>query len=174
MPYFLSLVDTRRIVPTHAVRRCQQLVDPIFAFLQIKLNITTVNIKPKTNASSIPRQPLDRPPGRPALYNSLEIITQQSAARGTSSRKQHQAISQLRTNTTALFPVYRGERPNQQRRQRHHSNNKARLPRRLYFSTEYSRGKQPTNDAIPGRMRATGFFRGYCLLLTIRPSRGAV
>ena len=33
---FSSLIDSRRIVPTHAARRSQQFVDPIFAFLQIK------------------------------------------------------------------------------------------------------------------------------------------
>ena len=47
---------------------------------------------------------------------------------------------------------------------RHHSNNEARLPRRLYFSKESSRGKEPPADAILGRMHATGFFRGYRLL----------
>ena len=91
------------------------------------------------------------------------MINKQSAARSTSSSKQHKTICQLRTNTTALFPVDRGKRPKQQRRRRHHSNNKARLPHRLYFSIEYSRGKEPPNDAIPGRMHATGFFRGYRL-----------
>ena len=82
-----------------------------------------------------------------------------------SSRKQHPAFCQLRINTTA-FPVDRGEIPKQQRRQRHHSNNKARLPHRLYFSIESSRGKEPPADAIPGRMHATGFFRGCRALLT--------
>ena len=95
------------------------------------------------------------------------MINQQSAARSTSCRKQHKTICLLRTNTTGLFPVDRDKRPKQQRRQRHHSNSKASLPHCRYFSIEYSRGKEPPNGAIPGRMHATGFFRGnrlYCLL----------
>ena len=101
------------------------------------------------------------------------MINQQSAASSTSSRKKHKIICQLRTSTTALFAVDRGKRPKQQRRQRHHSNNKAPLSHRLYCSIEYSRGKEPPNDAIPGRMHTTGFFRGYRLLLTIRDLRVA-
>ena len=41
-PAFSSLLDSRRIVPTHAARRSQQSVDPFFALLQIKSNLTTV------------------------------------------------------------------------------------------------------------------------------------
>ena len=97
------------------------------------------------------------------------MINQQSTAKNTSSTKQHKTICQLRTNTTALFPVGRGKRPTQQRRQRHHSNHKARLSHRLHFFKEHHRRKESPNDAIPGRMHAIGFFRGYRLLLTIRP-----
>ena len=94
------------------------------------------------------------------------MINQQSAARSMSSRKQLKIMCQLRTNTTAL-PVDRGKRPKQQRRHRHHSNNKARLPHHLYFSIESSRGKEPPADAILERkMHATGFLREYRLLLT--------
>ena len=99
------------------------------------------------------------------------MINQQSAARSTSSRRQQKTICQLRTNTTALFPVDRGKQPKQQRKQRHHSNSKAPLPHCRHFSVEYSRGKEPPNDAIPGRMHATSFFRGYrlyCLLFDLR------
>ena len=94
------------------------------------------------------------------------MIHQQLAARSTSSKKQHKPICQLRTNSTALFPFDRGKPSQQQRRQRHHSSNKARLPHGLYFFIEYSRGKEPPNDAIPGRMHANGFFRGYRLYYT--------
>ena len=41
------LVDSRRIVPTHAARRIQQLVDIFLAFLQIKSNLTTVRMELK-------------------------------------------------------------------------------------------------------------------------------
>ena len=78
------------------------------------------------------------------------MINQQSAARSTSSRKQHKTICQLRTNATALFPVDRGKRPQQQRRQRHHRNSKALLPHCRLFPINYSRGKEPPTDAIPG------------------------
>ena len=80
---------------------------------------------------------------------ALEMINQQSPARSTSSRKQYKTICQLRTNTTALFPVYHGKRTKQQRSQRHHSNSKARLPHCL-TTFPYSREKSPPNDAIPG------------------------
>ena len=42
-----------------------------------------------------------------------------------------------------------------------------------HFSKESSRGKKTPNNAIRGQMHATtGFFRGYCLLTIIPPSRG--
>ena len=91
------------------------------------------------------------------------MTNQQPTVRSTSSRKQHKTICQLRTNTTALFQVDRGKRPKQQRWQRHYSNSKARPPHCLYIPIEYSREKEPPNDAIPGRMHATGFVHGYRL-----------
>ena len=39
------------------------------------------------------------------------------------------------------------------------------------LTVEYSRGKEPSSDAIPGRMHATGFFREYhlyCLFHDLR------
>ena len=98
------------------------------------------------------------------------MVNQQSAARSTPNKKQHKLICQLRTNTTASSRPANGQNSN---RGRHHSNNKARLPHRLYFPKEFCRGKEPPADAIPGRMHATVFFRGYRLLLLIRPSCGA-
>ena len=55
VPSFLSreevsislLVDSRRIVPTHAARRSQQLIPFLFAFLQIKSKLIMVRIKLK-------------------------------------------------------------------------------------------------------------------------------
>ena len=88
------------------------------------------------------------------------MINQQSAARSTSSTKQHKLICQLRTNTTACtWPAN-----DHSNGVRDHSNNKAH---RLYFSKESSREKNTPNNAIRGRMHATtDFFREYCLLTT--------
>ena len=168
-----------RNVPTHAARRSQQLVGPIFFGISANKTIFP-NSGNQTQGPTLVvvfegnHYQVDRPPGRPAPYNSLETINQQSATRSTSSRKQHKTICQLCTNATALFPVDRGKRPKQQRRQRSHSNSKAPLPHCRYSSIEYSRGKEPPNDAIPGRMHAAGFFRGYrlcCLLYDLRVAR---
>ena len=64
MPYFLSPVDSRRIVPTHAARRSQQLVHPIY---EIPLVVFE--------------------------GNSLDINNHRSAARSTSSKKQQSHLS---------------------------------------------------------------------------------
>ena len=95
-----------------------------------------------------------RPPGRPALHISPEMINQQSAARSTSSKKQHKCIyiysndvssefDEVRVDThilqttyynidgPPLFVSYVPTRPLQQRRH----NNKAR------FHTPYTSPK---------------------------------
>ena len=89
------------------------------------------------------------------------MINQQSAARSTSSTKQHKHICQLRTNTTACtWPAN-----DHSNGVRDHSNNKARHPH-TFLQRAFS-GKKAQNSAIRGRMHATtGFFRGYCLLTT--------
>ena len=59
---FSSLVDSRRIVLTHAARRFQQLVDPSHLFLQInEANEAhhAVVINSRANASIISVTPLD-------------------------------------------------------------------------------------------------------------------
>ena len=71
------------------------------------------------------------------------MIIQHSAARSTSSRKQHKIICQLRTNTTAFFSSWpRQTTETATERQGHHSNNKAPLPHHQYFSIESSRGEK--------------------------------
>ena len=57
----------------------------------------------RTNASSIRREPLDRPPRRPALYNLQEMINRQSAARSTSCRKQKTKVFVSYVPTRPLF-----------------------------------------------------------------------
>ena len=39
---------------------------------------------------------------------------------------------------------------------KHHSNNKSRLRHRCYFLKDSSTGKQPSADAIPGKLQADG------------------
>ena len=63
---FSSLVDSRRIVPTHATRCSQQLI-PFFAFWQIKSNLIVVGIELKDKQTLVVLEgKTTRPPGRPA------------------------------------------------------------------------------------------------------------
>ena len=91
------------------------------------------------------------------------MINPQSAARNTSSsRKQNKNICQLRTTRSLAFQITAANDQNDNG-DVHHSNNHARLPLRLYFPIEPSRGRKPPADAIPGRMHVTGFLRRYRL-----------
>ena len=94
--------------------------------------------------------------------NSLkEMINHQSAAR--------KGARQVRSNTN-LFVRYAPTRPLALDRQTTTATEsgttattKHAIHTPLFLQRVFSRGKITPNDAIPGRMHATGFFRGYCL-----------
>ena len=82
---------------------------------------------------------------------------------------QQQGARQVRSNTK-LFVSYAPMRPlalDRQTTTATESGTTTKHAIHTHFSKESSRGKRTPNNAIRGRMYATtGFFRGYCLLIT--------
>ena len=107
------------------------------------------------------------------LYNSLKMINQQSAARSTSSRKQHKIICQLRTNATVFFSQLaaandqnsNGETRAPQQQQSTPSTPPIFLRRLSLLGEKNHPPRRYRDECMP--------LVSYRLLLQLRPSRGA-